>query len=273
MTWTPTGEGKFDPNDEEGWTLLPNRQVLTVDAYVPIAPFPYEPTGMNSEIYNHASGKWHSAGSTVVQLWDSWLTCGELSQEPKAGPTFEVGPAVLRPDGTVFYTGANTCGTGYPGHTAIYNSNTGTWTAGPNFPDSLNIADGPAALEPNGKVLMMASPGYGNPPSTFLEWDGRQLTEITGSPDASFDGSYYGNMLVLPTGQILLTDFFYVTIFTPSGTYNPAWAPEDSACAHHSQPWEFLCDLEPLLQRLLARGRLRRRCASCHKLSSSAYHQ
>jgi hypothetical protein len=41
LTWTPTGEGKFDPNDEEGWTLLPDKQVLTVDAYVPISPFPF----------------------------------------------------------------------------------------------------------------------------------------------------------------------------------------------------------------------------------------
>jgi hypothetical protein len=29
MTWTPTGSGKFDNNDEEGWVLLPNGNVLT----------------------------------------------------------------------------------------------------------------------------------------------------------------------------------------------------------------------------------------------------
>lgn len=225
LTWTPTGSGKFDVNDEEGWTLLPNGQVLTVDAYVPIG-IGYIPTGMNSEVYVPGSGKWHSAGSTGVQLWDSWLTCGELSQEPHAGPTFEVGPAVLRPDGTVFYTGSNTCGPGFPGHTAIYNSNTGKWTAGPDMPGSLNIADGPAVLQPNGKVLMMASPGFGNPPSTFLEWDGTQLTEAAPAPNAENDGSFYGNFLVLPTGQILFTDFFFVSIYTPDGTYDPAWAPK-----------------------------------------------
>jgi hypothetical protein len=47
LTWTPTGSGKFDINDEEGWNLLPNKQVLTVDAYV----FAYDPNGTNSEIY------------------------------------------------------------------------------------------------------------------------------------------------------------------------------------------------------------------------------
>ena len=113
----------------------------------------YNPTGMNSEIYIPASGKWRSAGSTVVQLWDSAADCGG----EKVSPLSEVGPAVLRPDGTVFYTGANSCGAG---HTAIYNSNTGTWTAGPDFPDSLDIADGPATLLPNGNVLVDTSPGY-----------------------------------------------------------------------------------------------------------------
>ena len=224
LTWTPTGTGKFDVNDEEGWTLLPNGHVLTVDAYVPIT-IPYEPAGTNSEIYNPESGKWHSAGSTVVQLWDSWLTCGEMSLEPANGPSFEVGPGVLRPDGTVFYAGSNTCGAGYPGHTAIYDSREGRWRAGPDFPDPLNVADGPAVLEPNGKVLVMASPGFGSPPSTFLEWDGKHLTETAPSPNAAISGSYFGTFLILPTGQILLTDFISVSIFTPSGTYDPDWAP------------------------------------------------
>ena len=213
LKWTATGAGKFDVNDEEGWTLLPNGNVLTVDAYV----FAYDAKGMNSEIYEPTTGSWSSAGSTIVQLWDSASKCGG-----KNHASFEVGPGVLRPDGTVFYTGANGCGAG---HTAIYNSNTGNWTVGPDFPDSLDIADGPAALEPNGKVLMMASPKIFNTPSTFLEWDGSSLTEIAPAPNASNDSSFFGNFLVLPTGQILFTDFFFVSVYNPSGTYNPAWAP------------------------------------------------
>jgi hypothetical protein len=42
---------------------------------------------------------------------------------------------------------------------------------------------------------------------------------------ASNDSSFYGNVLVLPTGQILFTDFFFVSVYNPAGTYNPAWAP------------------------------------------------
>jgi hypothetical protein len=206
LTWTPTGTGKFDLNDEEGWTLLPSGKVLTVDAYV----FSYDPTGTGSEIYDPRTGDWTSAGSTKVQLWDSAATCGGENNA-----TQELGPAVLRPDGTVFYMGSNTCGTA-PGHNAIYNSKSGQWRKGPDFPGLLNIADGPAALEPNGRVLMMASPGFGDPPSTFLEWDGQHLTAAPGPPNAPVDGSFVGNMLVLPTGQILFTDFSNdIEIYTP----------------------------------------------------------
>jgi hypothetical protein len=149
-----------------------------------------------------------------VQLWDSAADCGGSQFA-----SFEVGPAVLRPDGSVFATGANACG---PAHTAIYK---GSWTPGPDFPDSLGISDGPAALEPNGKVLMMASPLVFQTPSTFLEWDGTSLTTVPPAPNAANDSSYYGNMLILPTGQILFTDFFFVSVYNPSGTYDPAWAP------------------------------------------------
>ena len=90
LTWTSTGSGKFDSNDEEGWTLLPSGNVLTVDAYTDLN----DPSGTNSELYNPSSGSWSSAGSTVAQLWDSH-------------GSYEVGPAMLRPDGTVFATGAN----------------------------------------------------------------------------------------------------------------------------------------------------------------------
>ena len=205
LTWTPTGTGKFDINDEEGWTLLPNKKVLTVDAYV----LAYDATATGSEIYNPKSGTWTSAGSTIAQLWDS---CGGATAASQ-----EVGPGVLRPDGTVFYTGANGCGAA---HTAIYNSYSGKWKAGPDFPGNLSISDGPAALETNGKVLMMASPGDGSFGAAFFEWDGKNLTQVPGTPNAPGDKAFFGNMLVLPTGQILLTDFSNdIEIFTPAASH------------------------------------------------------
>ncbi len=206
LTWTPTGSGKFDENDEEGWNLLPGGKVLTVDAYVGMG----DPSGTNSEIYNPASGSWTSAGSTIVQLWDSH-------------GSNEVGPAMLRPDGTVFATGANGAGAG---HTSIYNVNTGAWTPGPDFPGNLDVADGPAALLPDGNVLVSASPGIFRNGTQFFEWDGTNLNPVPATPNSPDNSSWYGRMLVLPNGQVLYTDGSAdVEIYTPAGSPNPNWAP------------------------------------------------
>ena len=200
LTWTATGTGKGDINDEEGWTLLPGGEVLTVDA---------NEDNTNSEIYNPSTGSWSSAGSTIVQLEDP--------------ASHELGPAVLRPDGTVLYTGAT-------GHNAVYNSVTATWSAAPDFPkvngQQLDIADGPAALLPSGNVLVMTSPGVYSTGAHFFEWNGSTFTAVPGTPNAPGDSSYYGNMLELPTGQILLTDFSSdVELYNSTGSPEPAWAP------------------------------------------------
>jgi hypothetical protein len=216
LKWTPTGKYKFDINDEEGWTLLPDGTVLTVDAYV----FQYRADGKNYEIYHPSNGAWRSGprGGTIVQLWDSYPNAQQAS--------YEVGPAVLRPDGTVFATGA-TGAPGTPGHTAIYDWKTHVWTAGPDFPDGQDVADGPAALLPNGNVLVQTSPGVFNLGSRFLEWNGSIFADVTaGNTDAPNVSSYYGNMLVLPTGEILWTDFGNVWVFRPKGRANPAWEPQ-----------------------------------------------
>jgi hypothetical protein len=216
LTWTPTGKGKFDVNDEEGWSLLPDGTVLTVDAYVS----KYAPNGKNYEIYHPSRGNWTSGPrtGTVVQLWDSYPNANNAS--------YEVGPGVLRPDGTVFYSGANGA-PGAAGHTAIYDTKTKTWTAGPDFPDGLDVADGPAALLPNGNVLVQTSPGVFNLGSKFLEWNGSTFSNVTGSnTDAPNVSSYFGNMLVLPTGEILWTDFGNVWVFQHGGSPKAEWRPQ-----------------------------------------------
>jgi hypothetical protein len=70
MTWTETGTAtKSDVNDEEGWTLLPNGKVLTVDCYTDslfglTAHYPAHPT--NSELYDPQTGTWSSAGAPLI---------------------------------------------------------------------------------------------------------------------------------------------------------------------------------------------------------------
>ena len=214
LTWTSTGNGKFDVYAEEGLTLLPGGKVLDVDAYV----FKYQSNGMNYEIYDPSTGTWTSEGNTPVQLWDSSANCGGSGRA-----SYEEGPDVLRPDGTVFATGANRCAAG---HTAVYNVSAGTWTAGPDFPNRLDIADGPAALLPDGNVLMMTSPGIFQSGSVFFEWDGTNLNQVQAPPNGPTDTSYYGHMLVLPTGQVLFTDFSTdVELYTSTGNPYPGLAP------------------------------------------------
>ena len=206
LTWTPTGSGKFDIYVEEGLTLLPGGKLLDVDTYGNIN----DPNGKNWETYDPGTGDWTVQGSTPVQLWDSCAS-------------HEIGPAVLMANGTSYQAGANSCGAG---HTAYYTVSTATWTAGPDFPDSLNIGDGPGALETNGNVLLMASPGLYQTGSVFFEWNGSTLTQIPGPPNAPNDSSYYGHMLMLPNGQILFTDFSNdVELFTSTGSQYTGWTP------------------------------------------------
>ena len=230
--WTQTGTNKNGINSEEGWTLLPDFPspgghplVMTVD----INPGTQNVcTGSNStELYDGSTGSWYCLGSTPNTLY----------------PTNEMGPAILRPDGTVFQAGANQYTAILSPITAIPPT-TNPWAAGPVFPtdssrNQLVMDDGPAALLPNGNVLMMASPCQSCRPSTFLE-----LTPGSSNPPnqlfavSPFTGenlsSNQGEMLVLPTGQILFISVNggsgylggILEIYTPTNpNYNPSWAP------------------------------------------------
>ena len=212
-------DGKNDDFDEEGWTLLPNGKVLTVDAYTSNTVL----TGTNSETYNATTNKWSTAGSTIEQLWDSNCMLG--------GGSFELGPAILRPDGTVFYTGASDCAAG---HTSVYKSSTGIWTKGPDFPNADAANDAPAALEINGNVVVEASPFAGtfSPPANFYEWNGTHLNAFPAPPNAVNTPSFVGHLMVLPNGQIMYTDFSTdVEFLTSTGTFNPAWQPTITSVA------------------------------------------
>jgi hypothetical protein len=219
LSWIQVGTGtKADWNDEEGLTLLPNGKVLTVDCYTNTlflgTPYPAHPT--HSELFDPQTGKWSSAGSTKVTLTDPYL--------------HEMGPAVLRPDGTVFALGSS-------GTSAIYDSRLGTWEVGPMLPEvhnrQMTAQDAPAALLPNGHVFLAASAGhtqrgnYTNPPVAFLEFDGEGYTIEPTIPNASNDLAQSVNLLLLPTGQVLEVDgSLDVRIYTPDDTeYQAAWAP------------------------------------------------
>ena len=215
LTWTVIpGTGKFDRNDEEGWTLLPGGKVLTVDTYDGIN----DPTGMNSEIFNTSTEAWTSAGSTKVQLWDSRAACGGKS-------THEVGPAVLMYDGRVFATGANTCGGA--GHTALYDTTTSVWSAGPDIPGVNDVADGPAAILPNGHVLVDTNAGYGHSPTTFYSFNGTGFDTIPQPSGLTASNTEGHRLLVTAAGTVLFTHLGLpeMWFFVPTGGPKAAWEP------------------------------------------------
>ncbi len=228
LGWTATGapNAGYNYQDEQGYELLPNGNVLTIDIWTN-----YSTSGnaTNAEQYVPASGAWMSAGNTPVGLADPYV-CGN----------FEIGPAVLRPDGTLVAFGGNTgCTAPTADPTAIYDSAGGTWSAGPNVPSvcgtgttACDLADAPAALLPNGNILFAASSGYGNSPTHFFEFtSANAINQVADTLYyASSAGAYYYNFLVLPNGQILSTDFSSIAeVYNPVGGAGSSWAPVISA--------------------------------------------
>lgn len=210
LTWTNlNGAGKLDRFDEEGWTLMPDGTIVTLDAI----------NNPHAERY--------------LPTQDTWISAGNTPQTLVNAASQEMGPTVLMPDGTVVAFGAT-------GHNARYTpgvnfNDPGTWTSLPDFPilggGQLDIADGPAVLLPSGNVLTSASPGIFGANTRFFEFDGVNLNQVPTTPRGPSISTYMGNMLMLPTGQVFYTDQSSdIQIYTPVGTPNDAWRPTITDC-------------------------------------------
>ncbi len=195
--WTASGSVHQGNNDESGFTALPNGLVLTVDTKSAGSCG----TTHGYELYNPGTGTWACGGfgNLPTQLFNS----GDE----------ELGTGVLMYNGKVIQNGGNVVATN------IYDPVADTWSVGPTPPAGLDQADGPSALEPNGKVLSMMSPGLFNSGCHFVEYDpGTNTMALTvDSPQCPGDSSYEGHEMILPTGQIASVSFGS-TIYL----YNPA---------------------------------------------------
>jgi len=202
LTWTAIGTGKADNYSEEGFCKLSGGKVLTVDTG----------NGTNSELFNPATNQWSTAGSTIVQL-------------PDRG-SFEIGPTMQRPDGTVVAFGGTV-------HNSVYTPATGTWAATADFPSGNDMADAPASLLPDGTVLVLASPGIFQKPATFFVFDGTTFATTAQTQSSHNLTSYQGRMLLLPSGQVLSLVAEGMTIdaelYTSTGQPLAAWAPTITA--------------------------------------------
>lgn len=198
-TWSAVAAtGKSDTFSEEGFGLLPDGRILTIDTQ----------TLPNSEIYNPTTLQWTSAGSTGVALADA----GSL----------EIGPQIQRPNGTLIAFG------GTP-HTGVFNFATNTWSAGPDYPNNNDSADGPAALLPDGNIILPASPGVFQGVITMFVFDGTTFTVAPDTASSKSLQSWQTRMVVLPTGQVmyLVADGRTkdVELYTSTGRPNNAWKP------------------------------------------------
>jgi hypothetical protein len=209
------GQGKNDPNDEEGWTLEPSGQILTVDTWLTPTTELFTPTSLN----------WANAGNTV--------------KSPVNTPAAEIGPAVEMPGGNTFVVGAGNgpenpapCTTRTPAPTQVYNYAAGRWVNGPSIPtiDGMQYAsaDGPGSILPDGNVLFDVSPCVFNAPIVFYEYNpgSNTLTPVQNIPNAANDSTYYTRLLALPNGQVLFNDESKkMLVYTAGGTPDPSWAP------------------------------------------------
>jgi len=210
------GQGKNDPNDEEGWTLEPSGQLLTVDTW--LTP--------STELFNPNNLTWSFAGDTIASPVDS--------------PAAEIGPQVEMPGGNTFVVGAGSsateppepCTTHRPAPTALYDYATGKWERGPSIPTSEGLqqdsADGPGSVLPDGNVLFDVSPCVYSAPLAFYVYEAasKTLSPVTDVPNAANDSTYYTRLLDLPNGQVLFDDgSSQMELYTAGGTPNPAWAP------------------------------------------------
>jgi hypothetical protein len=187
-TWVDAGT-KLAASSEESWVLLPDGSILTVDC----APA----RAQRSELWVAGTG-WIDAGQLPVPLV-------EASSE-------EIGPGLLLADGRAFFVGAT-------GHSAFYTPSPtvgqpGTWAAGPNLPldgsgAQVVTKDAPAALLPNGHLLLTASSegssGWGGPTS-FFDVDPTVNPAVVATVAAAPNNAqapYEGRLMVLPNGQVM----------------------------------------------------------------------
>ena len=213
-SWTAVGTGKRDINDEESWVQLWDGTILTVDAN--------NLTNLKqAELYDPATGAWTSAGETPVPIADT---------NANNSGTHEVGPEILMPNGEILALGGN-------GHNVIYSTVTKTWRQIDDMPSVsggvLDSADGPGVILPNGTALFSVSPGFANPDTHFFEWDGTAFAEVDKTPNSPANSSFNNFMMMLPTGEVLLTDFSTdVELYTPTPGITPIAVPVITSAPH-----------------------------------------
>ena len=193
--------------NESMWLKLPDNSILMVDE-----------GATSSERYIPAQNQWIADGTVPVALYD-----------PNG---YECGPGWMLPNGKAFFVGGTNTAVLY---TPSGTTAPGTWASAAAMPNGYGMPDAPGAMMPNGNILLAGSPqptasNEFNTPTKFFEYN--YLTNAYTSvpvPSTAANSaiSQQYNMLVLPTGQVLLgmdqdnsSAQYYV--------YNPTGTPLDT---------------------------------------------
>ena len=195
-------------HNESSWVKLEDNSILMVDRL-----------STNSERYIPATNTWVVDATVPVQLYDPF--------------GYELGVAILLPDGRAFFVGAT-------GKTAYYtpsgSASPGSWAAGPDVPSGKGQPDAPGAMMVNGKILLSVSliPTSANhfpPPTSFYEFDyltnTYTLINAPGGGTSLNISSYVTNFTDLPDGKVLYskqgsTQYY---VYTPAGAPLAAGKP------------------------------------------------
>jgi hypothetical protein len=202
--------------DEEGLTPLPNGNVILVDVW--------DHTSSSDEYwtYDTSSNTWSETGNTADYL--STTSAYELG----AAPETPQGPA----GGTIIQLTANRS----PGVSDIYSIANGSWSSGFQLKVGSTVydcEDAPAATLPDGNILVFAAPGDGGSPAHFWELTVGSTgtvttTQVNDTTHSASGTDFTGNLLPLPSGQVLWDDSqsnTEVAVYTPKGHAKAAWLP------------------------------------------------
>jgi hypothetical protein len=210
-SWSTSSLVRGGDEDEAGLVKLPDDSILVVDSET-----------QNSERYIPSSGNWVDDAVMPFDLWDPYV--------------YEIGPGILLPNGKVLWIGSQPFSAIY---TPSGTTSPGSWVQGPDLPNEGGAPDAPAAMMPNGKVLLALSdtPSVNNvypADSFFYEYDYSVAPAgaFTATSAPGTGGTYYGTapypmrFLVLPDGNILATTpDDGVWIYQPDGAPLPAGKP------------------------------------------------
>jgi hypothetical protein len=180
MSWTAMSGYPIRTSDEDSWVLMPDGTVVAPSCNAPPQTCMY----------------------TIST--DQWTLGNALPTSIISAAGSEVGPGLLRYDGSAFFIGGNQ-------NTATYSAAANPrWANGPSLPaqngQNIGVMDGPAVLLVNGNILVGAAPvdnqGSYLSPCFYFEFDGTTFNRTSDPPSANCP-TYVTRLLLLPNGDTL----------------------------------------------------------------------